>query len=134
MSLGSEDRLLQFSELIATALANAEAREELQRVAEEQAALRRVATLVAEAAPPSAVFASVAEEVGRLLAVDGAAVRRYLADGTGEILAAWNRSGRGHTGRAPGRVRRGHRDVNRPSDQAPSSGGSVQRPRGRGRA
>ncbi len=93
VSLGIEDRLLEFSELIATALANAEAREELRRVAEEQAALRRVATLVAEAAPPSAVFASVAEEVGRLLAVDAAAVRRYLPDGTGEIVAAWSQRG-----------------------------------------
>ena len=91
--LGSEDRLLQFSELIATALANAEAREELRRVADEQTALRRVATLVAEAAPPADVFAAVAEEVGRLLAVDAAAVRRYLPDDIAEILAQW--SGRG---------------------------------------
>ena len=51
--LGSEDRLLQFSELIATALANAEAREELRQVADEQAALRRVAMLVARGEPPS---------------------------------------------------------------------------------
>ena len=37
------------------------------RLAEEQAALRRVATLVARGAPPEEVFAAVAEEVGRLL-------------------------------------------------------------------
>ena len=52
-----------------------------------------MATLVAEVASPSAVSASVAEEVGRLLAVDAAAVRRYHLDGTGEILASWSRRG-----------------------------------------
>ena len=50
------------------------------RVADEQAALRRVATQVAAAAPPNAVFAGVAEEVGRLLSVDRAYVARYDAD------------------------------------------------------
>ena len=43
---------------------------ELRGFAEEQAALRRVATLVARAAPPEEVFAAVAEEAGRLLAAD----------------------------------------------------------------
>ncbi|HTU87030.1 MAG TPA: GAF domain-containing protein, partial [Solirubrobacteraceae bacterium] len=59
---GGEKRLMQFGELIATALANAEARADLRQVAEEQAALRRVATLVARGEPPSAVFAAVAVE------------------------------------------------------------------------
>ena len=43
----SEARLGQFTELVATAVANAEARDALARLADEQAALRRVATLVA---------------------------------------------------------------------------------------
>ena len=60
---------MQFSELIATALANAEAREELRRVADEQAALRRVATRVARGEPPSAVFGAVAVEAGRVVLV-----------------------------------------------------------------
>ena len=90
---GTEYRLAQFTELVASAISNAQARADLGRVADEQAALRRVATLVAEAAPPSAVFDSVAEEVGRLLAVDAAAVRRYLPDDTAEILAQWSRGG-----------------------------------------
>ncbi len=38
--------------LLATAIANAESRAGLARLAEEQAALRRVATLVARGAPP----------------------------------------------------------------------------------
>ena len=90
---GTEVRLAAFTEIAATAIANSQAREELRRVADEQAALRRVATLVAGAAPPADVFAAVAEEVGRLLAVDAAAVRRYGADGTAEILAQWSRTG-----------------------------------------
>ena len=90
---GTEARLAAFTEIAATAIANSQAREELRTIADEQAALRRVATLVAGAALPADVFAAVAEEVGRLLAVDAAAVRRYLADDTAEILAQWSRSG-----------------------------------------
>ena len=93
LPLGAEHRLAQFTELVASAISNAQARGDLGRVAEEQAALRRVATLVAEAAPPSAVLDSVAEEVGRLLAVGDAAVWRYLPGGTGEILSAWSQTG-----------------------------------------
>jgi signal transduction histidine kinase len=52
-------------------------RDELAALAAEQGALRRVATLVAEGAPPPAVFAAVAEEVGRLLSADLAGVVRY---------------------------------------------------------
>ena len=90
---GTEVRLAAFTEIAATAIANSQAREELRTIADEQAALRRVATLVAGAALPADVFAAVAEEVGRLLAVDAAAVRRYLADDTAEILAQWSRRG-----------------------------------------
>jgi signal transduction histidine kinase len=90
---GTEHRLAQFTELIATAIANAQAREDLRRVADEQAALRRVATLVAAAAPPAEVFASVAEEVGRLLQVDRAFVARYEADQSVSIVAGWSSTG-----------------------------------------
>ena len=45
------------------ATANAASREELRVLAEEQAALRRVATLVARGVPPAEVFAAVADEV-----------------------------------------------------------------------
>src|SRR5262249_6165555 len=47
---GTEARLAGFTELAATAIANAEARVELRGRAEEQAALRQVATLVAQGA------------------------------------------------------------------------------------
>src|SRR6516162_11616353 len=58
-----------FTELVATAIANTEAREELERVAAEQASLGRVATLVAEAVPPSEVYTAVAAEVAGLFGV-----------------------------------------------------------------
>ena len=85
----TEQRLADFTELVATAIANAQAREELRRVADEQAGLRRVATLVARAAPPPAVFATVAEEVGRLLRTDLTLIGRYEPDGAVTIVASW---------------------------------------------
>ena len=54
----------------------------LARLAEEQVALRRVATLVARGAAPEEVFTAVAGEVGRLLPVDQSALCRYEPDGT----------------------------------------------------
>jgi GAF domain-containing protein len=51
-------------------------------LAEEQAALRRVATLVARGAPPSTPSAAVTEEVRQLLPVDFAIMGRYEDDGT----------------------------------------------------
>src|SRR5262249_36875748 len=55
----AEARIAAFTELVATAVSNAQAREELQLLADEQTALRRVATLVAGGALPEQVFASV---------------------------------------------------------------------------
>ncbi len=89
---GMEERLADFAELAATAIANAEARAELSRVADEQAALRRVATLVARAAPPEELFFTVTEEVGRLLSVDIAGLGRYGA-ATETLIAAWSSNG-----------------------------------------
>ena len=64
------------------------ARAELHPLAEEQAALRRVATLVARGASPEQVFALVTEEVGRLLSVEYAALGRYEPDGM-VTVATW---------------------------------------------
>jgi PAS domain S-box-containing protein len=64
---GTEAQLASFTELLATAIANAESREALGRLADEQTALRRVATLVARGTPPSEVFAVVANEMARCL-------------------------------------------------------------------
>jgi signal transduction histidine kinase len=86
----TESRIAEFTELAATAIANAQAGEELRRIADEQAALRRVATLVARAALPPAVFAAVVEEVGRLLAADVTGLSRYDADDAQTVVAAWS--------------------------------------------
>ena len=67
--------------------------DEHRRIAGEQAALRRVATLVARAAPPQEVFAAVAEEVGRLLAADFAILVRYDTPDTLEVVGAWTSTG-----------------------------------------
>ena len=85
---GTEGRLASFTELVATAIANADSRAELARLAEEQAALRRVATLVAAGAPPEEAFAAVAEEAGKLFLVDVANMCRYEPDGTATIVAS----------------------------------------------
>ena len=57
-------------------------RVESERLAEEQAALRRVATLVAGGAPSSEVFDAVAKEVAQVLHLRNAWVCRYEDDGT----------------------------------------------------
>jgi len=90
---GTEARLAGFTELAATAIANAQARVELRGFADEQAALRRVATLVAHAAPPGEVFTAVTEEAGRLLHADHAGMGRYDSDGTTTIVASWSSTG-----------------------------------------
>ncbi|HTF51383.1 MAG TPA: GAF domain-containing protein [Pseudonocardia sp.] len=61
-------------------------------LAEEQAALRRVAMLVASGTRPEEVFAAVLEEVGRLLPVDMASLCRYESDGTLTWVANWGRA------------------------------------------
>jgi signal transduction histidine kinase len=88
MPADTEPRMAQFTDLLETAIANAESRAGLARLAEEQAALRRVATLVARGTRPEEVFAAVANEVGRLLSVDLANVCRYESDGTVTFVAS----------------------------------------------
>jgi signal transduction histidine kinase len=63
---------------------------ESARLSEEQSALRRVATLVAESVPPSAVFEAVTREVGRLCRADLARMERYEQDGSVTGVAAWS--------------------------------------------
>jgi signal transduction histidine kinase len=91
----TEQRMAGFTELIGTAIANAEGRAQLEesrdkllRVADEQAALRRVATLVARGLPPAEVFAAVADEVGRGLDADGTVIVRLDPDGATTLVAS----------------------------------------------
>jgi signal transduction histidine kinase len=85
------DRLAAFTELMATAIANSDARTEIERLAGEQAALQRVATLVARGAATGEVFAAVAREVSGVMRLPVAAVQRYEDDGeTTTVMAAWS--------------------------------------------
>jgi len=76
----TEARLAAFTDLVATALDNAESRGELDKHVEQQAALRRVATLVAEGVPPRELFEAVVREVGTLLGGDFAGIARFEDD------------------------------------------------------
>ena len=96
----TEVRLADFTELVATAIANAKSRAEVaasetraRGLADEQAALRRVATLVAHESSPDEIFAVVAEEVAEVLHVPIVALARYQPDGSAiEIVAGWSES------------------------------------------
>ena len=65
----------------------------LRRLADEQAALRRVATAVAASIDPRVVFGLVTEEVGRLLSAQTANMVRYEGDGMAAVLGGWNAEG-----------------------------------------
>jgi PAS domain S-box-containing protein len=66
---------------------------EVGRLAQEQRALRRVATLVASEASPERVFTAVSEECARVLEVDASAVFRYEGDDTATIVGRHSRGG-----------------------------------------
>jgi PAS domain S-box-containing protein len=86
----AETRIAAFTELVATAIANADSREARARLADEQGALRRVATMVAQGASPQDLFEAVAEEIGRLLPVGSATMGRYEPDDSVTTVASWN--------------------------------------------
>jgi GAF domain-containing protein len=71
----------------------AETRERLALLAEEQAALRRVATAVAGGAQPEEVFGLVTEEAGRLLRADSAGMIRYEPGGESAFVVGRWRDG-----------------------------------------
>ncbi len=84
---GTESRMADFMELAATAIANAEAEQKLRELADTQAALRRLATLVARGEPPEAVFAAATREALRYFGGGTARMIRYEPDGTATLLA-----------------------------------------------
>jgi PAS domain S-box-containing protein len=68
---------------------------EVSRLAQEQRALRRVATLVASEATPERVFTAVSEESARVLEVNASAVFRYEGDDTATVVGRHDRDGVG---------------------------------------
>src|SRR5262249_40652861 len=93
LPLDTESRLEKFTELVATAIANAESRESLSRLAQEQAALRRVATLVAREPSQAEVFGAINEEIGRLIGAQAIRMLRYERDETAVVVASWGEDG-----------------------------------------
>ena len=90
---GSEQRMTEFTGLVATAVANAQnraaletSRDELARLLAEQAALRRVATLVARRVQPTEIFSAVAGEIRRLLGAYNVSIGRFEPDGAALVV------------------------------------------------
>ena len=68
---------------------------EVGRLAQEQRALRRVATLVASEATPEEIFTAVSQECARVLDVNSTAVFRYEGNDTATIVGRMDRDGTG---------------------------------------
>ncbi|MBX6168718.1 MAG: DUF4118 domain-containing protein, partial [Thermobispora bispora] len=79
----------------AVAHALAASRDQLARVAEEQSALRRVATLVARGVRPTEIFGAVAREMGLIVKADHTAIERYEPDRTVVLMGSWSASSGG---------------------------------------
>jgi signal transduction histidine kinase len=79
---GAEERLEKFTELVSMAIANSHARDQVRGLLDEQSALRRVATLVAEGASAGELFSAVAAEVAGVIGVPVVGVYRYEPDAT----------------------------------------------------
>ncbi|MEU4410554.1 DUF4118 domain-containing protein [Streptosporangium sp. NPDC023963] len=67
----------------------ASSRDEIHRIAQEQAALRRVATLVARGISSAELFNAVAFEMGSLMKADHVAINRY-DPGHVTVLGSWS--------------------------------------------
>jgi len=94
-----EDRLIYSVARDVTERRQAEA--ELERLVGEQAALRRVATLVVRGVPAAEVFSAVAQELERLFDAHGTTIGRLEPDGTATIV--------GSSGAAPDEMAVGRR-------------------------
>ena len=84
---GTESRMADFIELAATAIANAQAEQNLRELVDTQASLRRLAMLIARGEPPEVVFAAVTKEVLRHFGSGTARMIRYELDGTATLVA-----------------------------------------------
>jgi PAS domain S-box-containing protein len=87
---GTESRLAEFTELVATAIANAQARDDLRTLLDEQAALRRVATLVAQGVDAASLFETVCAETGRLVGATTVNLAHFTVDSFNLTMAGWS--------------------------------------------
>jgi len=88
LAAAAETRLRDFAELAAVAVANAQSRHQLRRLADSEASLRRVATLAAEGATSEELLAAVADEAARILGGAPVAVVRYEPGDSFQVVAA----------------------------------------------
>ncbi|GLY88300.1 hypothetical protein Airi02_062290 [Actinoallomurus iriomotensis] len=71
---------------LAVSLDNVQLYAEFRRIADEQAALRRVATLVARGVAPESMFTAVAEEIAALTGADHTAIVRFEPDAEATVM------------------------------------------------
>ncbi len=84
--------LLALIAFLAVAIVSSVLVDELARIAQEQAVLRRVATLAASPSSSSDLFASVVEEIGDLFSVDLVLLIRYKSDRSAVVVGSWRRT------------------------------------------
>jgi signal transduction histidine kinase len=84
---GTADRMADFMELVGPAIADALAQQDLRELVDTQAALRRLAMLVARGEPPEAVFAAATREALRHSGTGTARMVRFELDGTATLVA-----------------------------------------------
>ncbi|HVN61662.1 MAG TPA: GAF domain-containing protein [Gaiellaceae bacterium] len=90
LAAATETRLRDFTEFAAVAVANADSRNRLRRLADSEASLRRVATLAAEGATPAELLSAVADEAARILDGSSVAIVQYEGDDSFHVVAAHN--------------------------------------------
>src|SRR3954469_13936555 len=91
---GDEERLSNFSALVAQAIVNAEARRETAALVAEQSSLRQIATLVAAGRPQAAVLEAVTEEAGMLFGAESVSLVRWEGVQDELVVAmTWGRAG-----------------------------------------
>jgi signal transduction histidine kinase len=93
-ALGDEERLRDFSALVAQAIVNADARSEAAALMAEQSSLRQIATRVAAGHAKSAVIDAVTAEVGLLFGATRVTLMRWEGVHNEVVVdAAWNAPG-----------------------------------------
>ena len=75
-----------------------------KRLADEQAALGRVATAVARETPPQELFLLVASEVGRLIGAPEVLIVRRAGPGQGLVIGSWSQNATAPGAARPGAV------------------------------
>ena len=80
-------RPVEFTALVDTAIATTKARAKATVLAQEQAALRRVAELVARESSSQEIFQAVTEEAARVFDTEAVGLLRCESDGTATLVA-----------------------------------------------